>query len=576
MSDLTLNDLLSNFMFIRPEALWLLILVIPVAVLSWKTLKNQGQWQKSIDPHLLKFLLLQGESSRSWWPLIILLLTLITAILAFAGPSFEKKSVPVYRTGDARVIILDLSLSMDAVDIKPSRLTRAKHKLTDILTASKEGETALIVYAGDAFIISPLTSDANTIKTMVPVLNTGIMPVLGSEPYKAFEKAKQLLINSGKQTGQIIWLTDGMSDVDAELISDTLNDTQYTLSILTIATDQGAPIPLGNDKGFLKDSAGDIVMPTLRMKPFQDLAQSQPTVITGITADNRDIEKLMTESHQQLDKSQESSSEKVSDQLDQGYWLLFPLLPLLLLMFRKNGRLPGISLMLCVMVMHPNSHAGIWDDLWLTKNQQAAKAYQQNNNEKAAELFENQQWKAASHYKSGNYDKAEELYANNQSATDLYNRGNALAHQKKFDEAIEAYQSALEQQPDFEDAKFNKELLEKLKQQQEQQQKNDNQNEQDNQQQQDQQNNEQQQKNDQQSEQEQQQQQSQESEQEGEQQKKQQEVDLEDKRDEQEKDQALEQWLRKIPDDPGGLLRRKMYREYKKRGRENRFVKKVW
>ena len=90
MSDLTLNDLLSNFMFIRPEALWLLILVIPVAVLSWKTLKNQGQWQKSIDPHLLKFLLLQGESSRSWWPLIILLLTLITAILAFAGPSFEK------------------------------------------------------------------------------------------------------------------------------------------------------------------------------------------------------------------------------------------------------------------------------------------------------------------------------------------------------------------------------------------------------------------------------------------------------------------------------------------------------
>ena len=506
---------------------------------------------------------------------ILLLLTLIITIIAAAGPSFEKKSVPVYRTGDARVIILDLSLSMDAVDIKPSRLTRAKHKLTDILTASKEGETALIVYAGDAFIISPLTSDANTIKTMVPVLKTGIMPVLGSEPNKAFEKAKQLLINSGKQTGQIIWLTDGMTDVDAELIADTLNDTQYSLSILTIATDQGAPIPLGNDKGFLKDSAGDIVMPTLRMKPFQDLAQHQPTIITGITANNSDVETLMSASTQRLDKNQESNNEKVSDQLDQGYWLVFPLLPLLLLMFKKNCRLPGISLMLCFVIVHPNSHAGIWDDLWLTKNQQAAKAYQQNNSQKAAQLFDDQQWKAASHYKSGNYDKAEELYANNQSATDLYNRGNALAQQKKFDEAIEAYQSALEQQPDFEDAQFNKELLEKLKEQQEQQQQqqqqqNDNQENQ-------QQKNEQQQQNDQQSEQEQeQQQQSQESEQDGEQQQKQQEVDLEDERDEQEKDQALEQWLRKIPDDPGGLLRRKMYREYKKRGRENRFVKKVW
>lgn len=569
-----LNDLLA-LSWIRPWALWLLLLVIPLVFFGWQSLKNRGQWEKAIDAHLLQFMLQQGDSSRSAWPLVGLALALVIGIIALAGPSFDKKPVPVYRTGDARVILLDLSLSMDAVDIKPSRLTRAKHKLTDILDASDEGETALIVYAGDAFIISPLTSDAKTIQTMVPVLTTGIMPVLGSEPFHAFAKAKELLQNAGKRDGQIIWITDGIEDIDVDNILDEIKGSNYSLSILTVATEEGAPIPLPNDQGFLKDDSGNIVMPTLNLTPLRKIANQHPTVITQITADNQDIQTLMAHRKSNIDKNSVNNDEKVKDQLDQGYWLLFPVLFISLFLFRKNARIPGLALLIATIIV-PESQAGFWEDLWLTKDQQAQRALEQGQADKAAKLFENKDWQASAHYRAENYSKAKELFAQQDSATQLYNQGNALAHLQKFDQAIEAYEKALEKQPDFEDAQFNKELLEKLKQQQEQQ--NQEQQDSDKKQQQDEQQSDQENKQNQQEQNEQEkenEQQSQEQQQ-SEQEKQQKEMNLEDKREEQEKDQALEQWLRKIPDDPGGLLRRKMYREYKKRGRENRYTKKVW
>jgi Ca-activated chloride channel family protein len=573
---------LEQFTWLRPQALWLLVLLVPILILSWRKLSHQGQWQQAIDPHLLNFLLRQGERSRSWRSLILLSIAYSLAVLALAGPSFQKQPVPVYRTGEARVVLLDLSLSMDAVDIKPSRLTRAKHKLRDILDASKEGETALVVYAGDAFVISPLTSDANTIANMVPVLSTSLMPILGSEPKLAIAKAVELLKNAGKLTGKIIWITDGIDELDVEPIIEQLQETDYELSLLLVATEQGAPIPLPQNQGFLKDSNGEIVMPALHMKPLQKLASRYPAQLIRMTPDNRDIELLMgspkTDINQQdLDQEQKS----VSDQLDQGYLLLLPLLPLLLFLFRKKARIPGITLALCLVVLAPKSYADVWDDLWWTKDQQGQKALNKNQPDVAAELFENPQWKASAHYRAGHYQQAEQGFALGKSAVDHYNRGNALAFQKKYDEAIAAYEEALKLAPDFEDAQYNKMLSEQLKQQQEQQQQNNqNQDQQQNDQQQDQQNQDQQsenqdqqdqQQNDQQQEQEQQEQEQQKSEQQ-----EQQQMELQDQRDEQEKDQALEQWLRKIPDDPGGLLRRKMYREYKKRGRENRFTKEIW
>ncbi len=566
----------EELVWLRPWVFYLSPLIIVISYWGWRTLASQDQWKKAIDSHLLNFLIQQGESSRSRVPLVFLIATLIIALVALAGPSWQQQKIPVYRTGEARVILLDLSFSMDAVDIKPSRLTRAKHKLTDILNASDEGETALIVYAGDAFVISPLTSDANTINNMVPVLNTGLMPIFGSEPVKAINAAKELFQNAGKLKGKIIWLTDGIEEKDVESIADALTNTSYDLKILAIGTEQGAPIPLPNDKGFLKNDFGEIVMPSLRQTPFQMLSQKISAEYSLLTPDNSDINKLMAENNHDLsdDLNKEDQQENINKQLDQGYWLLFLLVPFMLMLFRKNAQIPGISLMLCLLLFPFESKADWWDDLWATRNQQAQAALNNNQASQAAELFEDPNWKGSAHYRAGEHDAAIDQFSQFDSADALYNKGNALARKGDYDKAIEAYDQALQKNPDMEDAKFNKELLEQVKKQQQEQQQQDK----DKQQEQDQkeQEQDQQQESESQDNQEKQDQSQQQESQEQQEQQKQEEMKLEDKRDEAEKDQALEQWLRKIPDDPGGLLRRKMYREYKKRGQDNRYTKEVW
>ncbi|MEL0068602.1 MAG: VWA domain-containing protein, partial [Gammaproteobacteria bacterium] len=267
-------EVLAEFHFLRPY--WLLGL-IPLAVLVfslWRNQKSANAWGQMIDEHLLKHLLIaqqkvnKAKIHNGWFVLSALL-----AIVALAGPTFEKRPLPVFETELSKVVILDLSLSMNATDIKPSRLARAKFKINDILTATKEGQIALIVYAGDAFVISPLTTDAKTIATLVPPLAPELMPVLGSEPFKAFELASELFANAGVFSGQIIWITDGLDDDDYRETQAFMAQTSHQISILAVGTSEGSPIPLADGQGFLKNSNGEIVVPSLNYAVLQSLAQ---------------------------------------------------------------------------------------------------------------------------------------------------------------------------------------------------------------------------------------------------------------------------------------------------------------
>ncbi|MCO7222978.1 VWA domain-containing protein [Pleionea sp. CnH1-48] len=582
-------ETLTNIEWLRP---WAWLFAIPLAFILFyyrQRSRNSGDWQQAVDPHLLSFLLQSGEAQSSPWKWWLCGIAFLFLLIAMAGPSWQKNNIPVYRTGDARVIILDLSWSMESIDIKPSRMTRARHKLRDILKASKEGETALIVYGGDAFIVSPLTSDANTIAAMIPELSPAIMPIFGSQPYLAFEKAVELLKNAGKKTGTITWITDGIDEEDIDMVTESFDHTQYTTQIMVVGTEQGAPIPRPNNIGFLKDDNGNIVIPMLRLHLIQRLAQKINATIIPMTPDNQDIEQVMSVSMNELQKD-DNNKEEIEQHQDQGYWFLFVLLPLMLLLFRRNGQIPGIALVALITFNSPSSHASFWDDLWFSKDQQAQKAFKKEQHENAASLYSDKQWKGSAHYRAGNYSEAVNAFATGDSANAHYNRGNALARANQLDEAIQAYNDALKLQPDHEDAQFNKDLIEKLKKQQEQQK----QNEQDKQQQQDQQQNQQNQQQqgeqqDQQKQQDKDQQQQENQEQDEKQQGQQQQPketdkeaeeklakELKDERNTQEKDQALENWLRKIDDDPGGLLKQKMLNKYKRRGHQNRNVKKVW
>ena len=583
----------SNFHLLRPEFLWLFIPLL-IALFGVRHLaKKQSSWQNVISPHLLKFLMVSGEKQRSYvnfW-LTALIGTLI--ILAVSGPSLRQKSVPVFQAESARVVLLDLSLSMDATDIKPARIDRARHKIMDLLEQTDEGTIGLAVYAGDAFIISPLTSDANTIASMVPTLSTGIMPVLGSRPDIAINKAIELLSNAKQPKGQIIWITDGIENEFIDSVADSVKSSQHLLSILAVGTEQGAPIPLPNNNGFLKDSAGNIILPKLESDSLKQVARSTNGQYVELSADEHDIEFILSALEMNTEDDSSQSDERISKWIDDGYWFTWIILSLVLVkLFRRtDGQLMNVASLLVgftfVSLIIPNTaQAGIWDDLWKTRDQQANEAFQQQDYEKAAELFQDKKWQGSASYKQGDFNSALQQFSQSDDLESIYNQANSLAKSQQLEEAIEQYNQVIEKasnnQQLVEDAEFNKKIVEELLKQQQEQEKQDQEN-------QDQENKDKEesdsesnseQDSDEQSEEEknseQQEQEEQKSQQDSEEQAEEKQAELsEDQRDQNEKDQALEHWLEKIPDDPGGLLRRKMYREYQRRGRQQT-EKKVW
>lgn len=599
--------MIENFHFLRPE--WLAA-IIPAAVifyLCWHRQLHGSSWHKIIDASLLRHLLHGEQTQRERWPLYALALTMLISILALAGPAWKKLPQPVAQTQDALLIVLDLSLSMRANDVTPSRIARAHLKLRDVLAAREEGLTALIVFAGDAHTVAPFTDDAKTIENMLPALQPEIMPKLGSRPDYALELGKQLMKDANLNQARVLLLADDIKDKQLGAMKDALGD-QLELSIMSVGTAEGGPIPLPQG-GFLKDSFEEIVVAQMSPNAFRSAATELGARYQNMQNDNSDIAYLLPSGIAALGDLKESEREFDVWQ-DEGSLLLLLLLPLALLAFRRGLIVPMVMVVLLPQTADAFEPAELWDNLWQTKDQQASKALERGDAEKASELFEQPDWKASAAYKAGNYQAASELFGDNAH----YNRGNALAKSGKLDEAIEAYENALETNPEDADAQFNKELVEKLKQEQEQQQQNQQQKdqEQNNQDQnnQDQQQNESQQ-NDQQSDSEQQSQQNdsgqsdnenseqnqenseqtQNSEQqnpeennaaENEHSKQEQQSEQEQQNEQQEqqtasaqqgeldpeKQQELEQWLRKVPDDPGGLLRNKFRYQYEQNRRK--------
>lgn len=588
---------LSDFHFIRPY--WLLVFIpyLLVLVLMLKNKLVQGNWSAVCDAALLPYLLQEKPVSQSRWPLTAGAIAALLVIVALAGPTWERLPSPVFRNDSALVIALDLSRSMDAADIKPSRLIMARYKIADILKQRKDGQTALLVYAGDAFTVTPLTDDTETIDSQLSALNTDIMPSQGSNTVSALEKAVELFKQAGLQKGQILLVTDGV-DLDKTLPAIKFLD-KYQLSILGVGTDDGAPIALP-EGGFLKDERGTIVVAKLNSSELAKLAQSGNGIYQTITANDTDIQALLETVDRSVQQQGKENNSLLLDQwADKGPWLLLLVLPLAALAFRKG--LLCVALLL-ILPLPKNSYALGWQDLWQTKDQQAQQAYHKKDYAKAAEQFENPDWKAAAEYKAGQQELGE--MKTPKTAAGFYNQGNVLAKSGRFEEAIKAYENALAINPNDSDAKHNKEIVEKELEKQKQDQKQQNQQKDDKQQskgdsrqnkdgeQSDEQKpdqNENEEKPEQKPERKQSDQQQSE---ENKQQDKTEEKKPEDEKPQQaeqdkgedkqsakeqatvkpepsdEQQQANEQWLKRIPDDPAGLLRRKFKYQYGQRGRQ--------
>ncbi len=579
--------MLETLHLLRPW--WLLALVPALFIIFYWLKRNHGnsKWGSAISGELLKVLIEDtGIQSRRWFSVVVIA-TLALVLVGLSGPAWEKLPRAVEQKQDTLIILLDLSLSMFADDLKPSRIERARQKITDVLRTRKEGVTALVAYAGDAHAVVPLTDDVKTIENLLFSLSPEMMPVFGSNPNHALEISYELFANAGTQQGRILLITDGIDDISSVTRH---RNVSFPISIMGVGTDEGAPIPLDRLRqpgSYLQTQEGNRIVAILDKSRLEQIANITYGHYETISLGDKDIEYLLSTTLPSEDISIEVER-KFDTWIDQGYWVVIILIPLLLAGFRK-GFIVSITILLILpsKSLYAASANELWDSLWLRDDQIAMKALTQGKPEKAASLFKDKQWESVANYRSGEYEASLNGFQQNKTSDGHYNQGNALAKLGQYEQAIENYEQALLIQPDDEDTLFNKALVEKLLEEKQRSNEENSQNQQDqtndpSEDSQDSSSDEQQGNNEEQN-------QSDNSDQTQEEQEKNknkgddQKNEAQDENEEStrdEKKEALAQWLRRVPDDPGGLIRRKFQHETKQRLRrgeyENRQGDKIW
>ena len=460
---------MANFTFLYP--LWFLTL-IPLVVLVLIQRKNKNT-TGLIAPHIAKQLGMTQKKQGNGFTLS-LVLAWVCVTTALAGPSFGYKDSPSFQLSGARVLVMDMSRSVYATDVKPNRLTQEKYKAKDLLPYWKEGMTGLVAYGADSYLVSPLTEDSQTLNNLITNLSPEIMPYQGkgSNLLAAIEQSIEMMTKSGHQQGDIIVLTDGISNQQLDKVMNRVKGTKWRISLLGIGTKNGAPIELPSGQ-LLTDSSGKTVVATLDSDPLVTLAQATNGVAQLIQSDNSDIETIARLTKTPLEQVTQNSDTQVNSRANHGYWLLFPLVLFSLLSFRRGMFLALLLVLLPVDKSMANTDVS---NSLISNDYTAHQQFEQKDYKAASEQFKSKQWKGAAQYKAGDYKGAIESLTGLDDTQSQYNLANALAQSGQLEEAKEKYESLLKTEPDMKDAKKNLDIVNKAleqKQQQQQQQQDD-------------------------------------------------------------------------------------------------------
>ncbi|WP_296262633.1 MULTISPECIES: VWA domain-containing protein [unclassified Pseudomonas] len=446
--------------WLRPG--WLLILPL-LGWLVWRLWHRQrrvGRWQMILPGAFHSVLLSGGSGRESKLPWIALSFGWLLALLALLGPSWQRVEQTSQKPVDPLVVLLELTPEMLAADSPPSRLEQAKRKLLDLLQARGDSQTAIIVYAGSAHTLVPLSDDLGTSKNLLDAIKPSIMPEGGQRADLAVRKARDLLNQGDLGLGRLLWIGSSLTDEERQGIHQAMSDHSPQLLMLGVGTAQGAPV--AQEKGgFLKDAQGGILVPRLDSVSLNDFAEALGGRYAPLQLTDDDLHELGL-----LDSPRDLRSQGQTVQLDswadQGYWLLLPLL-LLAACAGRRGWLLGLPLLLILAPQH--SYAFDFKDLFQRPDQQGQHLLAHHRAAEAAQHFEDMRWQGIALYEAGDYAGAAQRFAQGNSAADHYNRGNALARSGALEAALDAYEQALERQPDFPAAIANRALIQQMQEQ---------------------------------------------------------------------------------------------------------------
>lgn len=460
-----MSELLHQFHFLRP---WWLAALTLLPLLGWLGAGRdvvQRKLLRLVDAELLPHLL-RGRAGNRSLPLWLFALGWTLCALALAGPSWSRVTQPLYASRASQVVAISLSQHMLARDMAPSRLDRARYKAHDLLASNRDGLNALIGYAGEAFVVAPLTSDANSLDDLLDAMAPDTMPVDGNDAAQAIERGVALIHDARTGGGLLVLITD-QADAAADTAARKANAAGVQVSVLGIGTLQGGPVPLA-DGGFLRDAQGQMMLARRDDAGLAALAAAGGGRYVPMRADHADIDAL----HAQLraGPAAVASGQSGDEWQDRGPWLLLPLLPIVALAFRRGW------LLLLPLVLLPllpaTAEATTWQDLWQRPDQQAAQALHDGDAKQAQKLARDPAWQGAAAYRANDYVTAAQVLQHAPGSDAAYNLGNARARQGQYQQAIDAYDDALKLDPANTDAKANRQAIEDWLRKQ-QQQKND-------------------------------------------------------------------------------------------------------
>ncbi len=326
---------MSRFHFLHPY--WLLALPPLLALAVWLARRRgrDGAWPQLLDAELLSLLRLsEGGAGHSPWLLIGLVWML--AVLALAGPTWQRQITPAYRAPAAWVVALELSPSMDATDLPPSRVARARYAIEDLLSQAHDARVGLIAFAGDAYTVAPLTSDVATVRNLAQPLAPSLMPESGDRLAPALKDAARLLGASPGKDRQVIVLTDGFTDPARALITARdLHRQGIAVNIVGVGTRSGAPEPDANG-GFVRNANGQVVLSRLDAGLLQRVATAGGGRYVPLSALPKLIADLHHAGSREMSAGVAAPHARLASWLNDGVWLLPPLLLLAALLARRG------------------------------------------------------------------------------------------------------------------------------------------------------------------------------------------------------------------------------------------------
>jgi len=437
---------------------WLLLLPVLGWLLwqLWHRKKRAGRWQMILPPAFHAALLSGGSGRDSKLPWIALGLAWLLTVLALLGPGWQRVEQTSQKPADPLVVVLELTPEMLATDVMPNRLEQARRKLFDLLQIRSDAQTAIVVYAGSAHTLVPLSDDLSTSRNLLDALKPSLMPEAGHRADLAVTKALALLEQAALGDGRILLIASSLTEQERLGIRHALNGKSTQFLMLGIGTAEGSPITQ-EDGSFLKDEQGAILVPRLDEPALKGFASDLDGRFRQARLDDSDLHALgLFDGPRNL--RNDGQTLRLDTWADQGYWLLLPLL----LLAACAGRRGWLLCLPLLLALPQPSYAFDLVDLWLRPDQQGVHLLKQKRPAEAARRFEDHQWQGVALYEAGDYARAAERFAEGNDAHAHYNRGNALAKSGELEAALDAYEQALERQPDLRPALTNKALVEEL------------------------------------------------------------------------------------------------------------------